>query len=102
MGLSVSRVVSSMFAKCPLRYGHAFQENVNRDSFSCRNLSTLMTFYEKRLLCDDRERLAYTYKKSFHCNELNGATINQPITSHINITAKLVQFVCQSKTKRCL
>lgn len=31
----------------------------------------LKTVYEKRLLCDGREHLAYTYKKSLQCNELN-------------------------------
>ena len=69
MALSVLRVVTSMFAKCTLRYGHTLQENVSRDSYPCRNLSTLMTFYEKRFLCDDRDRLAYTYKKNLQCNE---------------------------------
>ena len=33
MALSVLRVVTSMFAKCTLRYGYTFQENVNGDSF---------------------------------------------------------------------
>ena len=71
MAVSVLRVVTSMFAKCTLRYGHTFQENVNGDSYPWRNLSTLNTVYEKRLLCYYREHLAYTYKKDLQCNEFN-------------------------------
>ena len=44
MALSLSRVASAVFAKCTLRYAQAFQENVNGDSYPCKNLFTLMTF----------------------------------------------------------